>query len=61
MVNNVIFVATLQNVMYRHANKMMADGVGTQVVVLELMWGWETSGWARIDVVDAGDERSGSS
>ena len=29
MVNNVIFVATLQNVMYQHANKMMADGVGT--------------------------------
>ena len=61
VVNNVIFIATLQNVMYWRANKMMADGVGTRVVVLELMWGWETSSWARIDVVDVGDERSGSS
>ena len=46
MVNNVIFIATLQNVMYRRANKMTADGVGTRVVALELMWGWETSGRA---------------
>ena len=61
MVNNVIFIATLQNVMYRRANKMTANGVGTRAVALELMWGWETSGWAQIDVVDAGDERSGSS
>ena len=61
MVNNVIFVATLQNVMYRRANKMTADGVGTRAVRLELTW-WmlETSVPARIDMVGVGDERSGS-
>ena len=60
MVNIVIFIVTLQNVMYRRANKMTAHGVGTRAVALELMWGWQTSSWARIDVVDAGDKRSGS-